>query len=449
MTSLFLDLRLGALFLAATVIVFPLAAAEPLAFPGAEGAGAHTPGGRRGKVISVTTLADSGPGSLHAAIDEKGPRTILFRVGGLIELQKPLTVSEPFCTIAGQTAPGDGICLKNFGLRIHANDVVVRHLRVRPGDVMKRELDAISIGSVRRVIVDHCSASWGTDETLSVFGDADDVTVQWCLIAESLNKSVHKKGPHGYGSLVAVDDGDVTFHHNAYVSHNIRNPRPGTRTAEGSGLRFEFANNAICNWGVRAGYDGDTALFMNHVGNYLRPGPSTRKSTRCFFFNVGGKKSRIFAEKNEIDGCPEVTAQNWIGVHGSIPQEEILKVVRSDVPLVKSLVKIEPAADAFRKIVSAAGATRPRRDSVDRRLANEMELGQGKIIDSQAEVGGWPEYETGIAPADSDGDGIPDDWEQTHQLDPSNARDGNADSDGDGYTNLEEWLNDTSPAQID
>lgn len=428
-----------------------LPAEEPRAFPGAEGAGAFSQGGRGGKVIAVTTLADSGPGSLRAAVTSKGPRTIVFKVGGLIELSKTLEISEPSVTIAGQTAPGDGICLRNAGLKVNANDVIVRHLRVRPGDVMQKELDAISVGSVRRVILDHCSASWGTDETVSVHGDADDITVQWCLISESLNKSVHKKGAHGYGSLIVAEDGDLTFHHNAYVSHNSRSPRPGSRQLENPGTRFEFANNVVYNWGARSGYNSDTPLFMNYVGNYLKPGPSTSKGFRCFYFQVGGTKTRIFAEGNQIEGCPEATADNWAGIRGSmmITRDDLASLVRSNSAVIKSAVDIEPAVDAFMHVLSEAGATKPRRDVVDRRIVNEIQTGTGKIIDSQNEVDGWPQYANGTSPVDTDADGIPDDWESSHGLNAQDAADGNTDGDSDGYTNLEEWLNGTSPATRD
>jgi pectate lyase len=221
-------------------------------FPGAEGFGATTPGGRGGRVIYVTTLDDSGPGSLRAAIGAQGPRTILFRVGGVIDLQSALVVREPFVTIAGQTAPGGGICLRgdNFGIATH--DVVVRFLRVRLGDLRRREVDTFSIADgSRNVVVDHCSASWSIDETLSPSGDISDVTVQWCIISESLNNSLHSKGPHGYGSLLRATGG-VSLHHNLWSHHNGRNPRFGDNYAEGPFPTFDFRNNVIYNWGSAA-----------------------------------------------------------------------------------------------------------------------------------------------------------------------------------------------------
>jgi pectate lyase len=203
------------------------------AFPGAEGFGASTPGGRGGKVLLVTTLDDylpgkekPIPGSLRWACQTVGPRIVVFRTGGTIQLKTRLRITEPMLTIAGQTAPGGGICLKDHDVQVKdAHDVVIRHLRIRPGDVTKSQLDALSVYRSQRVVFDHCSVSWATDETLSVTGEnCTDVTVQGCLISESLNDSAHPKGPHGYGSLI-VTNGNVTFHHNIYAHHSNRCPR--------------------------------------------------------------------------------------------------------------------------------------------------------------------------------------------------------------------------------
>ena len=235
------------------------------AFPGAEGFGRHSLGGRGGKVYFVTTLADYNPkakketpieGSLRHALSASGPRTIVFRTSGVIELVAPLKITEPRVTIAGQTAPGDGICLTNYGTQIEADDVVVRHVRFRPGDSVGKEMDALAVYQCRNVILDHCSASWSVDETLSVTGEGcGNVTVQWCFITESLDQSVHAKGTHGYGSLIRTDGG-VTYHHNLYAHHRTRCPRPGTY-GKPPGLLLDFRNNVIYDWISPAGYTSD------------------------------------------------------------------------------------------------------------------------------------------------------------------------------------------------
>src|SRR3990172_5507517 len=264
------------LVLFCTVVDFALSGTERTrAFPGAEGFGAFSQGGRGGRVLFVNNLNDDGAGSLREACRTKGPRIVVFRVGGIIELKSNLKITEPYITIAGQTAPGDGICLKNFTLWVkNTHDVVIRYIRSRPGDQMKVEQDAISIDTSKNVIIDHCSASWGTDETLSVTGKGcTNVTVQWCMITESLDNSVHHKGRHGYGSLFRLD-GNVSVHHNLYAHNSSRNPRPGTYGDVRRGGLLDFRNNVIYNWGVRAGYSAEDKITMNYIANYLKPGPS-------------------------------------------------------------------------------------------------------------------------------------------------------------------------------
>lgn len=412
------------------------------AFPGAEGAGAFTPGGRGGKVLRVTTLEDYDPdrekpvpGSFRAAVSAKGPRLVVFRVSGLITLQAPLKIREPFLTIAGQTAPGGGVCLRNYGCVIsETHDVVVRHLRFRPGDPMKKELDALSVLQSRDVILDHCSASWATDEVLSVTGEGcSNVTVQWCFITEALDRSHHSKGEHGYGSLLRVD-GDVSFHHNLYAHHRTRCPRPGTYGAE-RGIHLDFRNNAIYDWISPAGYTSEDRATLNYVGNYLKPGPSTKD--RRFAFKIGGAGTRMFVADNVLEGVEAADA--WSLIAKARPANKAgeaiaLPPVRTDAP-----------ADAYSKVLEGAGATLPRRDAADLRVAEAVREGKGKVINSQEEVGGWPEYAGGEAPADEDEDGMPDAWERANGLDPATPEDAPADKDGDGYTNVEEYLNGTDP----
>lgn len=422
-----------------TLLTASSAAAPVPAFPGAEGAGAMSRGGRGGRVIHVTTLADSGPGSLRAAVDATGPRTVLFATGGTIELASPLHVREPFLTIAGQAAPGGGICLKNFDLIISTHDVIVRHLRMRPGDPMKKVVDGVSIGSGSRdVILDHCSVSWSVDECLSVSGgDITNITVQWCLIAESLNRSVHHKGPHGYGSLVRAD-GDVSYHHNIYAHHSSRNPRPGTYEDEGKrGIILDFRNNVIYGWGARAGYSSADRANINYVGNFLKPNGSSKTPDHAF--NVGGVKTRLYVADNFLVGAEAANVDNWKMISSVKPE------TRVDEPFPIAPVRTDPPQVAYEKVLADAGATKPSRDAVDARIVRQIREGTGRILNSQTEVGGWPALATGTAPADGDGDGMPDAWEAKHGLDPRTSADGAADADGDGYTNLEEFLNDTNP----
>lgn len=426
---------LGLLLLATAL---PLAASpSPLpAFPGAEGAGAFARGGRGGRVIYVTTLADSGPGSLRAAIETKGPRTVLFAVAGTIALGSPLVVKEPFLTLAGQSAPGGGVCLKNFDFVVATDDVVVRHLRFRPGDEAKKAVDGVSVGTTaHRVILDHCSVSWSVDECLSVSGgDVGDITVQWCLIAESLSRSVHHKGPHGYGSLVRAD-GDVSYHHNIYAHHSSRNPRPGTyEDAHKRGLIFDFRNNLVYGWSSRAGYSSSDKANINYVANYLKPNASSKTPEHAF--NVGGRQTtRLYVAGNHLVGATAANRDNWLMIGNAA------NAVRMDAPFPIAPCTTDPVDVVYEQLLVGSGATRPARDAVDARVVQQIRTGSGKIINSQREVGGWPVLKSAPAPADTDGDGIPDAWEKAHGLDPRNPGDGAADADRDGYTNLEEYLN--------
>ncbi len=413
------------------------------AFPGAEGFGATTAGGRGGRVLLVTSLADHGPGTLREAVETAGPRTIVFRVGGLIELQSALRVQEPFVTIAGQTAPGDGICLKNYGLSVRdTHDVVVRHLRVRPGDLSQKALDAISVHQSERVVIDHCSASWGIDEVLSVT-HSQDVTVQWCIISESLHDSCHPKGPHGMGSLISYNgEGGISFHHNIYAHHNSRNPRPGG-LEDMPGFTLDFRNHVIYNWGSTCGYNGNLPQKINYVANYLRPGPSTRESQRQRAFRINGDGTSFYAAGNVMEGYPEATEDNWLMIvtGGEVTREQ----VQADVPHEAPPITEHRADELLAVLAADCGATLPARDAVDARIIEEILTGTGSIINSQDDVGGWPEYGAGEPPEDGDGDGMPDAWEVAHGLDPNEALDGSGDLDGDGYTNLEELLNATDP----
>ncbi|MBN2307813.1 MAG: pectate lyase [Candidatus Hydrogenedentes bacterium] len=443
MTSTHVRAALAALLCA---ILCPLAAAGPglPAFPGAEGFGAQTPGGRGGRVVAVTTLADYAPGeepiagSLRAACDLDEPRIVVFRVSGIIELKRTLEIAHPYITIAGQSAPGAGICLKDHACVVHTHDVILRHLRFRPGDLKGVEQDALSVSGSRDIVIDHCSTSWGTDETLSVSGAGQtDITVQWCIIAESLDESLHRKGAHGYGTLLRTD-GNVSFHHNLYAHHRTRCPRPGTY-GEPPGLLLDFRNHAIYNWMASAGYSADDPVRMNYVANYLKPGPSTRDRTHAF--RIGGDATTLFVAGNVVEGAEPAPDDNWALIAGAAETHKAPELFAT--PAVTTL----PADEAFRRVLDEAGATRPARDAVDARIVDAVRNGTGAIINSQVDVGGWPEYASAEPPADADLDGMPDAWETAHKLNPRDAADAAGDRDGDGYTNIEEFLNQTDPGR--
>lgn len=411
------------------------------AFPGAEGFGAFTQGGRGGAVLFVTSLDDYDahesplPGTLRAAVDREGPRTIVFRVSGHIELKRPLEIWHPYLTIAGQTAPGDGVSIRNFGVVVAAPNVVLRYLRIRPGDVSGEALDALNI-MASDVIVDHCSASWATDETVSVIDRATNVTIQWSFITESLNASVHAKGEHGYGSLISTP-GSVSVHHSVYAFHKSRNPRPRD-------VLLDFRHNLIYGWGDRAGYNGDDSARINYVGNLLRPLPYSHNARHAFI--VGGEDTRLYLEDNVLrhpDGS-ERTGWRLVQPPPAL-RDGAERALGVDAPFSAPPVTAHKPKELMDLLLDDAGATRPRRDSVDRRVVDLMRRDAGAIIDSQNDVGGWPTLSGGPIPADRDRDGMPDRWESRFGLDPEDSSDHSGDLDGDGYTNLEEYLNGTDP----
>ena len=436
--------------LAASLATLSLAAAAPsaqaaqsLAFPGAEGAGRFALGGRGGAVLRVTNLNDSGPGSLRAAVESRGPRTIVFDIGGTLTLQSPLTIRQGRVTLAGQTAPGGGITLRGQPLVVAADDVIVRHLRVRLGDETGVQEDAVSITRGNRIILDHISASWSVDETLSAGSRYDppergiyDVTVQWSLIAESLNASNHAKGEHGYGSLVRGGHGArMTFHHNLWASHHARMPRPGNYNPpaiDPQGPRFEFRNNLFYDWGgSHSGYNADTDSLSTYtfIANAYIPGPD---STGRWAFEESDPLARAWFEANSMDGV--VPADPWSLVKdGDRPGYRL--PARPDW----ADPATETAAEAEASVLSGVGARN--RDSVDQRILDGVRARSGRIIDSQTDVGGWPDLAPGRPWVDADRDGMPDAWESAHGLNPADPVDGPADPDGDGFTNLEDWLN--------
>jgi formylglycine-generating enzyme required for sulfatase activity len=424
------------------------------AFPGAEGFGAFTPGGRGGKVLFVTSLEDYDatkgeapiPGSFRKAVETQGPRTILFRVSGTIFLKAQLDVKAPYLTIAGQTAPGDGICIARHLFIVQANDVIVRYLRFRLGDEARMESGTFQIGNVQNVIVDHCSISWCTDENCTLHGpQARNLTIQWCLISESLNRSYHPKGEHGHGSLLRSYEGGFTIHHCVYAHNNARNPRPGGYP-DAPGLLLDFRNNIVYDWGSICGFSGLERTRLNYVGNYFKPGPSTSQAVRGYPFSAKTFRTKLYLENNFLYGSPEETADNWLMIRKWGDYEGNVRDVNSvPEPFPAPPVTLDPPEVAFVKILAGVGATLPKRDSVDARVVEEVRSGTGRIIDSQTEVGGWPDLKQVPPPVDTDNDGMPDEWEKRFGFDPANPADAAQDADGDGYSNLEEYLNSTDP----
>lgn len=416
----------------------------PPAFPGAEGFGAQTPGGRGGRVLFVRNLNDSGPGSFRDAVTAKGPRTVVFHVSGLITLASRIEVTEPFLTVAAQTAPGDGICLRGSEFSIKTHDVILRYLRFRPGDISKSEVDGMDImGDSYNVIVDHCSATWSIDEDLSPSGNIHNITVQWCLIAEGLNRSIHAKGAHGYGSLVRATGG-VTLHHNLWAHNEERSPRLGDNYLRPPYPVFDVRNNVMYDWGkICSGMTGDH-ISANYTDNYIRPGPSSNLK-RGIIVLTDTADVRYYLSGNVVEGRPAWTADNVLLFdRKEFNGRKLFATVER--PFEAPPVHTTDAEEALRDVLRSAGAILPRRDPVDARIVHEVETKTGSVIDSEWEVGGWPEYHSVRPPRDSDLDGIPDDWERAHGLNPDDPSDAQKVG-ADGYTNLERYLNELKPAR--
>ena len=433
--------------LALSLAVTPALAADVVAFPGAEGAGRFSQGGRGGVVLRVTNLNDAGPGSLRAAIEAEGPRTVVFDVAGTIPLKSELRIRNGRITIAGQTAPGGGITLRDQTLVVSADDVVIRFIRSRLGAESKVEGDAIWINGGRRIILDHVSASWSVDETLSAsarYGKGEqgfhDLTVQWSIIAESLARSIHVKGDHGYGSLIRGGQGSkISFHHNLWANHMARMPRPGNYAGADEdpiGAFFDFRSNVFYNWGKgHAGYDADKAAMAayNFVDNAYAPGPN---STKNIAFQESNTLAKAFFAGNSMAGA--VPADPWSLVTFTIPEPAGYRLA---APLDLGAVTPEAADKAYERVLADAGAS-VWRDPVDRRVVEGVRTRTGQVINIQTDVGGWPDLPAGQAAKDTDGDGMPDAWETAHGLDPKKA-DG-AVVGKDGWTNLELYLADAA-----
>ncbi|SFE54016.1 pectate lyase family protein [Thermophagus xiamenensis] len=410
------------------------------AFPGALGAGKYTTGGRGGEIILVTNLNDSGPGSLRHAIRKHGPRIVVFKVSGNIDLKSALDINNGDITIAGQTAPGDGICLRGYPLKIKADNVIVRYLRVRPGDVAGEEMDAFTCTNNRNVIVDHCSFSWGSDEVCSVY-DNENVTLQWCIISESMNHSVHHKGDHGYGGIWGGKT--ASFIGNLLAHNTSRNPRlQGSRYHKHPELeRAEFVNNVVYNWQFKCIYGGESGNY-NIINNFFKPGPSTTESAGKKFLEPYEPYGKYFISGNILFNNDAVTANNVLGIKGN---KEVVPSLLVDVPFEISDYVPLTALEAYDEVLDHVGASL-KRDSIDARIIREVRTGtatygNGGIIDSQNDVGGWPSIVENIAPSDQDLDGMPDDWEEAKGLDKTDPSDASDFSLSPIYSNIEVWMN--------
>jgi hypothetical protein len=349
-------------------------------------------------------LNDDGPGSLRAACSADGPRIVVFRVSGTIRLKSELEIENPFITIAGQTAPGDGVCIADHGVQLEADQAIVRYMRFRPGDVSGIEYDGFS-GRGSQLMIDHCSVSWGTDETLSI-NKADNFTVQWCMVAESLYNSIHKKGKHGYGGLWGGPGG--SWHHNILAHHSSRNPRASGNKE--SGL-MDCRNNVIYNWGFNSAYGGEL-WPRNWINNFYKAGPATERKVQHRIFIQGDARGRMYADGNFVAGFPRITKNNWDGgIDFDREGDADESTLRVDKPFVVAPVETQSAEDAFELVLKNAGASKSR-DKIDSRIENEIRTGTAQfgatwggggkgIIDSQTDVGGWPELASTPAPMDS------------------------------------------------
>lgn len=464
--------------------------AEIPAFPGAQGGGMYSFGGRGGAVLVVSNLNDDGPGSFREACESAGPRIVLFNVAGIIRLKDRIRIRAPYITIAGNTAPGDGVCIAGNTVELETHDVIIRYMRFRRGETDAGDRnDSIGGNPIGNIMIDHVSASWGLDENMSMYrhmytppgGGPDqklptvNITIQNSIFSEALN-IYH----HAFGSTIGGLNS--TFVNNLWACNTGRNPSVGMYGD------FTFANNVVFNYRHRTVDGGDHRSFYNIINNYFKPGPGTPHEaiayrllkpesgrSKVVFDNFG----KAYVEGNFVEGYPEVSEDNWKGgvqPSSQAPVEEVLPKIRSHQPFPHAKLKITNARQAYETVLENSGATLPVRDAVDTRVIATVRSGKAavatvapsslelaakvgyaqKYIDEVAEgvkvgfitdpreVGGYPDYK-GTPFRDQDQDGLSDDWERSNKLDPNNKSDAGLDSDGDGYSNVEEFINGTDP----
>ena len=454
------------------------------AFPGAEGGGKYSFGGRGGKVYVVTNLNDDGPGSFRFACEQGGARIVVFNVAGVIQLKSPVIIRAPYITIAGQSAPGDGVCIAGESVWINTHDVVIRYMRFRRGTTnVGRRDDAIGGNPVGNIMIDHVSASWGGDENMSMYrhmyndstGKTEEklgtvnITIQNSIFSESLDT-----WNHAFGSTLGGEN--CTFMRNLWANNTGRNPSIGW-----NGI-FNFANNVIFNWVHRSVDGGDYRAGFNIINNYYKPGPLTPKNEPVgyrFLKPESGRSKlkylvfgRAYVHGNIMEGNDRVTKDNWDGgvqVEDEAGVGKYKDEMKVDKPLPMPAITILPAKEAYSYVLDNAGATLPKRDPVDSRIVDQVRTGKIKyrddvklpetqfqhrrlpkdsykygIITDISQVGGYPDYK-GTPYKDADNDGIPDEWELKRGLNPKNAADALADRNKDGYSNIEEYLNSLVP----
>ena len=461
------------------------------AFPGAEGFGMYTTGGRGGDVYHVTTLEDgTQEGTFRWACNKSGARTIVFDVSGTIFLKSELKIKNGNVTIAGQTAPGDGICIANYPFVIACKNIIIRYMRFRLGNEALKENNKAHEGDglggmdSENIIIDHCSVSWSIDECLSVYG-SKNITVQWCIASQSLNNAGHSKGAHGYGGNWGGSG--ASYHHNLMAHHISRTPRLGPRPGTQTDERMDMRNNVIYNW-IDNGCYGGEGMNVNIVSNYYKPGPETKSGTKGMRIASPGIRTTEYTKHDTdnpnqwdvmwhvwgdyyVDGnvnskYSQVTDDNWTyGIYNQIDNskvdytftEETKDTMRMEYPIDYAPVTTHTAEMAFEKVLEYAGASL-HRDNLDETIVSDTRNGEttytGKdcklgIINSQddlkpADAGddwsAWPELKSEKTPTDSDGDGMPDEWEKANGLNPEDAADGKQ-TNADGYTNLEVYMN--------
>ncbi len=465
------------------------------AFPGAQGGGMYSFGGRGGEVYTVTSLADSGPGTLREALEKGGARTVVFNVAGIIKLESPLMIRAPYVTIAGQTAPGDGVCIAGESIWIDTHDVVIRHMRFRRGETfVGRRDDALGGNPVGNIIIDHVSASWGLDENMSIYRHmyepgADYPREKYPTVNLTIQNSIFSEGldtyNHSLGSTLGGEN--IMFTRNLWASNAGRNPSVGWNGV------FNSVNNVIFNWSHRTTDGGDYTAKFNIVNNYYKPGPVTPEGEPISYRILKPESGRsdldtlVFGrshvEGNITEGNPEVSANNWEGgvqMEGKDGQlmeheeaEKYMPYFRSKKPFpMPWLEELMTAEEAYDHVMENAGAILPVRDPVDERVIRTVKTGEPEyekgldpdsfyqfehrrlpadsykdgIITDIKQVGGYPEYK-GKPYTDTDKDGMPDKWEKKYDLDPNDPSDAKEDMNGDGYTNIETYINGIDPTK--
>jgi pectate lyase len=439
---------------------------RPIAFPGAEGFGKYTTGGRGGKVYIVTNLNDKGAGSFREAAERNEPRTIVFAVSGTIHLESKLSIKGN-ATVAGQTAPGDGICLADHSVGLGGDNIIVRYMRFRMGDKYQKGGmidgnggdDAFGGSRKKNIIIDHCSMSWSTDEVFSIYG-GDSSTVQWNMIAEPLNYSYHfEEGDkdyehHGYGGIWGGPN--LSAHHNLFAHCLSRNPRLNGSRLGAKADFVDFCNNVIYDWGHNNVYGGEGGNY-NLINNYYRSGPSTNKAVRSRIVNPSRQAKpaigfgKYYVNGNYVEDAPDVTKNNWLGIHmGKEATEDDKRNAVIEKPHEAVPINLQSAKDAYNAVLAQVGASF-RRDTLDQRIIAEVKSRSGRTIDVQGgyphgtayelTVTAWPSLKSSVAPIDNDHDGMPDDWEKKNGLDPSNANDNTTYSLDKRYTNIEIYIN--------